>query len=458
MKSVVSLTASLAVAALAISGPSLAAPSRPGRVCADCVKATMVRLVAPDMKGRACGTAEENIAARYLAARLEDYRAKGAAPGGGYLQEVQFRTPTYAAPPSLSVGAVSMIQGRELVVLEPVEAAAGALIVLAAEAAPEAAAGKVAVLDFPYDAKVVAALVRAGASAVVVPAPERMLRVWDQLAARPPGPAEVLGAEPAPQGSGPNRSVIFARVEALAELKRLEGQTARFVALRGAPAVATTYNVLASIPGTAADADRQAVLLSAHYDHVGVRNGVVYAGANDDASGTAAVLEFARLLGRGKPPKRTVHFALFGCEEVGGHGSKYFLAHPPTPLANVVANLQFEMIGVPDPADRKRLMLTGWERTNLGPALQAQGASIGPDRYPQENFFQRSDNYHLAKKGVVAQTVSAWPVPPTYHQPTDTLENVDLTFMGEVIQSLAGPIRWLLNSDFRPEWNPGGKP
>jgi hypothetical protein len=116
------------------------------------------------------------------------------------------------------------------------------------------------------------------------------------------------------------------------------------------------------------------------------------------------------------------------------------------------------MIGVPDPQDRKALMLTGWERTNLGPALKAHGASIGPDRYPQENFFQRSDNYQLARKGVVAQTISAWPIPPTYHQPSDDLAHVDLTFMVEVIQSLVEPVQWLANSDFKPVWNPGMQP
>ncbi|MBX3483216.1 MAG: M20/M25/M40 family metallo-hydrolase [Phenylobacterium sp.] len=452
------MAAALSIAATpAVSAPAHASKVGAGKVCADCVKATMQRLVAPDMKGRACGTAEENAAARWLADRLKAYHAKGAAPGGGYLQAVRFRTPTYAAPPSLTVGGVTLTQGREIVALEPGEAAGGPLA-LVGLAAPEAAAGKVAVYDAPYDPKAVAAFVRAGAAAVVVLAPERMLRAWDQLAARAPGGVEILGAEAGPAPAAPTQVVVFARPEAIARLKALEGQAARFAAPRGQPTVGTTYNVLGVIPGAAPDADRQAVLLSAHYDHVGVKNGVVYPGANDDASGTAAVLEFARLLGSGKAPRRTVHFALFGCEEAGGHGAKYFLAHPSAPLADLVANLEFEMIGVPDPADRTRLMLTGWERTDLGPALKDHGASIGPDRYPEENFFQRSDNYQLARKGVVAQTISAWPIPPTYHQPTDDLDHVDLPFMAEVIQSLAEPIRWLLNSDFRPEWTEGMRP
>lgn len=225
---------------------------------------------------------------------------------------------------------------------------------------------------------------------------------------------------------------------------------------RGQTEARTTYNVIGAIPGKAKAGG--AILLSAHYDHLGVRNGVVFPGANDDASGTAAVLEFARLLAKGKRPQRTVQFALFGCEEAGGHGARYYVNNPPIPLADLAANLEFEMIGLPDPKRPKTLMLTGWERSNLGPSMAARGAEIGPDLYPEQNFFRRSDNYQLALKGVVAQTVSAWPTPPTYHKDTDTIANLDLAFMAEVIQSMVEPVDWLLNSDFKPEWNAGMKP
>jgi hypothetical protein len=103
-------------------------------------------------------------------------------------------------------------------------------------------------------------------------------------------------------------------------------------------------------------------------------------------------------------------------------------------------------------------MLTGWERSNLGPTLAAGGARIGPDPYPEQNFFRRSDNYFLARKGVVAQTISAWPLPPTYHTADDDLDHLDLEFMTEVVGSLVGPIERLLGNGFRPAWNPGQQP
>jgi aminopeptidase YwaD len=416
----------------------------------------MKHLTGAELAGRACGTDDDLATARYLARRFKAYGVRGAAPGGGYLQPVQFRVPTYAAPPVLQVGSLRFVYGEGILALTPIADATAPLVVLRKDAPPEEAAGRIVVFDGPYDPGVAAALVKAGALAILAIPSDRFLKAWDQLAARPPGPVEIPGVEAsAPRPAGP--PVVFARPEALAALIAQPGASARISATLGPPVLRTTYNVLAEIPGRSGPARREVVLLSAHHDHLGVIAGQLYPGANDDASGTAAVLEFARQL-RSARHKRTVQFALFGCEEQGGHGSRYYLARPSAPLGDIVANLQFEMIGVPDPKDRKALMLTGWERSNLGPALQARGASLGQDPYPQENFFMRSDNYQLARKGVVAQTISAWPLPPTYHQPTDTLENMDLPFMIEVIQSLAEPIRWLLDSDFKPDWNPGMKP
>ena len=82
------------------------------------------------------------------------------------------------------------------------------------------------------------------------------------------------------------------------------------------------------------------------------------------------------MLGSGPKPRRTVFFALFGSEESGGLGSSYFLQHPPVPLTDIVANLEFEMIGRPDPKYPKDdLWLSGWERSNLGPSSRRMGQS-----------------------------------------------------------------------------------
>jgi Zn-dependent M28 family amino/carboxypeptidase len=221
-----------------------------------------------------------------------------------------------------------------------------------------------------------------------------------------------------------------------------------------------TFNAIGYLEGS--DPGSGTILLSAHLDHLGTHEQPgdgIYNGANDDAAGTTAVLELAHALASGPKLKRSVLFVCYGSEELGDLGSTYFAHHPPVPLSSLVTNLEFEMIGNQDPKMPKGvLLLTGWERSNLGPMLKDHGALLGPDPYPEQHFFQRSDNYSLALMGVVAHTAAGWGTPPTYHQPNDDIAHLDLAFMTAAIQSLVEPMRWLASSDFRPEWNKGGQP
>ena len=135
-----------------------------------------------------------------------------------------------------------------------------------------------------------------------------------------------------------------------------------------------TWNVVGILRGS--DAGKGAILLTAHLDHLGIgpeKNGDrIYNGADDDASGTTAVIELARVFAGRARPARTILFVLFGSEEIGGYGNRYFLDHPPVPLDQIVANLEFEMIGRRDPAlPRDGLWLTGFDRSDLGPSLRA---------------------------------------------------------------------------------------
>jgi Zn-dependent M28 family amino/carboxypeptidase len=224
-----------------------------------------------------------------------------------------------------------------------------------------------------------------------------------------------------------------------------------------------TWNVIGKILGSDAAQQQDAILLTAHLDHLGVGRPVngdaIYNGADDDASGTTAVLELARALAAQPKPRRTLLFALFGGEEKGGWGSIYFRTHPPLPLSDIAAYLEFEMIGRADPAaPRDTLWLTGWNRTNLGPELAKHGAHLVPDPHPAEGFFRRSDNYVFAKQGVIAQTISSYGLHRDYHQPSDELGHIDFQHMDEAIESMLAPVIWLANSDFVPHWNEGERP
>jgi hypothetical protein len=223
-----------------------------------------------------------------------------------------------------------------------------------------------------------------------------------------------------------------------------------------------TWNAIGILRG--GTAPNEVLLLTAHLDHLGIgpanaAGDTNYNGADDDASGTTAVLALAHILANGPRPRRTIIFALFGSEELGGFGNRAFLAHPPVPLNSIVANLEFEMIGRPDPAvPAGTLWFTGFERSNLGPELTKHGAHLVKDPHPTQNFFRRSDNYALAQQGIVAQTVSSFGLHKDYHQPSDELSTIDFAHMTKAIASMAGPIRWLANSDWKPHWNPGSQP
>jgi len=224
-----------------------------------------------------------------------------------------------------------------------------------------------------------------------------------------------------------------------------------------------TRNVIGRLEGRDEKLKDQVILLTAHMDHIGVRQPVsgdsIDNGADDDASGCVAVLQLARELAREKAPKRTVLFVFFGSEETGGQGDQYFLQHPPVPLKNIVANLEFEMIGRVDTGIKPdELWLTGFERTNLGPELAKHGAKLVADPHPKQNFFQRSDNYALAKQGIIAQTVSSFGLHRDYHQPSDDVAHIDFDHMEQAIHSMLEPVKWLANSEFKPEWVEGKKP
>lgn len=281
-----------------------------------------------------------------------------------------------------------------------------------------------------------------------------------------------LGIEPpaksglkSPQGDSYIQTVVMPLDLTKVPMEKLPASIARRFRMVVHEGKLTTRNVIGILPGRDPRLKKEVVLLSAHLDHIGampeeaVKGDDIFNGADDDASGCAAVLELARALARGPRPRRTVVFAFFGSEELGGFGNGYFLEHPPVPLDSIVANLEFEMIGRPDPAVAPHtLWLTGWERTDLGPELAKHGAKLVADPHPDQKFFSRSDNYALARKGIVAQTVSSYGLHTDYHQPSDDLAHLDLAHMADAIGSMIRPVRWLANSDFKPHWNPGGQP
>jgi hypothetical protein len=185
----------------------------------------------------------------------------------------------------------------------------------------------------------------------------------------------------------------------------------------------------------------------------------IFNGADDDASGTVAVIEIARQLLRGPPPKRTVVFAAMTGEEMGLLGTRWYIDHPPLPLERMVGNLEIEMIGRPDSlaGGAGKAWLTGYERSTMGDSLRANGVPIVADPRPAQDFFQRSDNIAFARRGIPAHTLSTFDLHPEYHTPNDEVERVDFAHMTAVIAAAVRATR-LLSDGAKPEWHPGGRP
>jgi Zn-dependent M28 family amino/carboxypeptidase len=222
-------------------------------------------------------------------------------------------------------------------------------------------------------------------------------------------------------------------------------------------------NVVGILPGADPTLRDSVVLIDAHYDHLGigrpVRGDSIYNGADDDASGTVAVLEVARALAAGPRPRRTVVFLATTGEEVGLLGTRWYVAHPVRPLDRMTANLEIEMIGRPDSlaGGTGRAWLTGYDRSTMGELFAAEGLPIAPDRRPEQQFFQRSDNIAFAQAGIPAHTLSSYNMHEDYHQPTDDASRIDFAHMTSVVQAAVSATRLLANGP-APRWNSGGRP
>lgn len=207
----------------------------------------------------------------------------------------------------------------------------------------------------------------------------------------------------------------------------------------------------------------ETIVLSAHIDHIGTKDDAkegedsIYNGADDDASGTAAILAIADALGKEPAPARTIVFLLATGEEIGLLGTKWYLDHPTVALEQTVCNLNFEMIGRPDDlvGGSGKLWLTGYEKTNLGPLFNEQGLTIVADQRLDQNFYQRSDNYAFVMKDIIGQTLSSYNMHTDYHHVSDEADKLDYEHMAIAVQSCIEAVKMLADGRVTPTWSEG---
>jgi hypothetical protein len=214
-------------------------------------------------------------------------------------------------------------------------------------------------------------------------------------------------------------------------------------------------NVVGTIPGRRSD---EYVLFSAHYDHLGIlrpfRGDSIANGANDNASGTAAVLALAKYFAERGTPERTLLFAAFTAEEGGGYGSRYFSRQLDPD--RIVAMLNIEMIGKPAVEGPNTAWITGFDRSSLGRILQDAVEDTEyrfyPDPYPTYGLFYRSDNATLARLGVPAHSISTTPidVDTDYHRVSDEVGTLDFTHLTNTVRAIARGAETIVSGEATP--------
>jgi Zn-dependent M28 family amino/carboxypeptidase len=220
-------------------------------------------------------------------------------------------------------------------------------------------------------------------------------------------------------------------------------------------------NVIAMLPGSDAKLKTEAVLYTAHYDHLGIRPEMpgdnIYNGADDNASGCGILLEMAHAYGTAaQKPRRSILFASVTAEEQGLLGSEYLGKHPPVPAGKIALDLNYD--DIPPLGSPEEVEISGSERTTFYPTVQALSQefrlAIRPDSHPEAGYYYRSDHFSLARVGIPSFSISegvkykghdmAWGLEQAneytekhYHQPSDEY-HPDMDFTGDAVMARFG--------------------
>ena len=224
-------------------------------------------------------------------------------------------------------------------------------------------------------------------------------------------------------------------------------------------------NVIGLLRGSDAAPKDTYLLITAHYDHLGIRdNGTpdhIYNGADDDASGTASVIEIANALAvLPTRPKRSIVFMTQFGEELGDLGSRYYAQHPVFPLAKTIVDVNLEQLGRTDDTEGPRVgafNLTGFDYTDLPAVFRKAGSQTGIQVIKHEKnsdaYFTRSDNAAFAEAGVPSTTLSVAYDFPDYHKAGDEWPKLDFENMAKVDVTVALAALDIANNPQAPKWD-----
>lgn len=418
------------------------------------------------LEGRGTPSRGQDLAAEYIASQ---FRGAGLEPAGddGYFQTANWQ---YAERKpddvflSVTAGATSITVpagGATGNFLDPLTLAATPAVFMSWKDAldnSEAANGKVLVVPaapVPGAARTLQEKLKGKPALVVMIDRERRHGAGTGGWLIDPEQATVKG--------GPPVLVLHAADAAAALEKGGASVSARVAAAALRPV--RLQNVVGVLRGSDPGLKNTYVLLTAHHDHVGIRNGEIFNGANDDASGVVSVIEVARALAAQKEgPRRSIVFMTFFGEELGMLGSKYYARHPVFPLKDTVANLNLEQTGRTDDSEGAQLnsiAMTGFDFSTVSDTLRRAGEQTGIRLWKHasysDQFFGRADNQSLADAGVPAHTLSVAYGFSDYHGKDDTWDKLDYENMARVTRMLAVGVAAIANNSERPVWTEAPK-
>jgi hypothetical protein len=452
------------------------------RITAKGLQADVSFLASDAMQGRATPSHEQEIAAEFIAAQ---FRRAGLEPAGddGFFQSAAYLNVT-ANVEGLELtlemgGVVTRLDKAAFSLQNPamVDTRCGAVKVLSDQVSlqaltPEMVKGKVLFVEPAEGAAAAPAGGRGGMGMAMGLSPAMMaaLQPAAVVMLRPSGSQAANNTPRMREASAAPAAPVFAVWDAalrtaLAAAKpgSLEGSvTLRIPAPKMEPV--KLRNVVGILRGSDPVLRDTFVLLTAHYDHLGVRGTEgdrIFNGANDNASGTACVIEIANALSNlpARPRRSLVFMALFG-EEMGLVGSRYYGSHPIFPLAKTVADLNLEQMGRTDETSGPRVgqvNATGFDFTTLtavlGEAGQEFGIKLVKDEKNSDPYFARSDNQAFADAGVPSHTLSVTYEFPDYHRAGDEWQKIDYDNMAKVAQTIALGLSRVADNAEAPRWN-----
>jgi hypothetical protein len=473
-KSVLPACAALAAAVAMAQTASSNLQTITSRLTANGLKADISFLASDALEGRGTPSRGLEIAAEYVAAQ---FRRAGLEPAG---DNDYFQTASYANVTPNVDGMEFSVDGpggtvkakNNAMALQQAGAAdlskvaivkiAGSDAAALAALSPDRVRGKVLVLDFPEGTNPVmltrqlpALATRLQPALVVLlragPQPTNMSTRMREVTSAPPAPVLVVWDELVRGALGAGRP----------------GTVDAVVSVHIPSPVSTpvkVHNVVGVMRGSDPALRDTYVLVTAHYDHLGIRGtgegDHIFNGANDDGSGTASVIEVANALAAlPARPRRSIVFMTFFGEELGLVGSRYYGAHPIFPLSKTVADLNLEQLGRTDVDGGSSVGLvnvTGFDFSTLTDAVVKAGGETGlqvvKNAQLNERYFAQSDNQAMADAGVPAHTLSVGYMFPDYHQAGDEWPKIDYANLALVDRTVAVAVFDVADSIDAPQW------